>query len=168
VPLVPTSAAISATMSQLATSAVPRLDVFMLHRSGALTTGAVTRWQWPLPTSTITVTARAEGHRLFLSLNGGPEIAYAVIYRPGTTGSSYPFLECTCERSARYLYIHENRIACRICHDLTWPSWQPGQWNTSLRQVDRLRAKLAAAEMQAIKQQQRSAKRLKFVIKASL
>jgi hypothetical protein len=149
---------------RLATNAVPRLDVFMLHRTGALTPGAVTRWQWPLPTMIITVTARVEGHRLFLQINDGPEVAYGVILRPGTTGNTYPFLECICERSARYLYIHENRIACRICHSLTWPSWQPGQWNTSLRQVDRLRAKLAVAEIQAAKVQQRSAKRLKSFI----
>jgi hypothetical protein len=152
---------------RLATNAVPRLDVFMLHLSGALTSGTVSRWQWPLPTLTLTVTARAEGQRLFLSLNDGPEVAYGIILRLGTTGNTYPFLGCTCERSARYLYIRENRIACRICHSLTWPSWQPGQWSTPLRQVDRLRAKLAIAEIQAAKDRQRSAKRLKSLIEAS-
>ena len=32
---------------RLATTACPRLDVFMLHHNGALTSGAVSRWQWP-------------------------------------------------------------------------------------------------------------------------
>jgi len=137
-------------MSRLATNAVPRLDVFMLHRSGALTSGAVTRWQWPLPTMIITVTARAEGHRLFLQLNDGPEIAYGIIYRPGTTGSSYPFLGCTCERSARFLYIHENRIACRRCHDLGYASRTPQRRNTTLRQISRLRIQLIQLEAKAL------------------
>jgi hypothetical protein len=132
---------------RLATNAVPRLDVFMLHRSGALTPGAVTRWQWPLPTMIITVTARVEGHRLFLQINDGPEVAYGVILRPGTTGNTYPFLECTCERSARYLYIHENRIACRRCQDLVYLSRVPPRHNnTTARRFARARAHLAMLE----------------------
>jgi hypothetical protein len=133
-------------MSKLATTAVPRLDVFQLHRQGALVSGAISRWQWPLPTMTITVTARAEGHRLFLSLDDGPEVAYSIILRPGTTGNTYPFLGCTCERSVRFLYIHEGRIACHPCHKLVWPSWRTGYWRTAERRIDRLRAKLAMAE----------------------
>jgi hypothetical protein len=132
---------------QLATNAVPRLDVFMLHRSGALTNGAISRWQWPLPTLTITVTARAKGHRLFLSLNDGPEVAYGVVLRPGTTGNTYPFLECTCERSARYLYIHENRIACRQCHELVYVSRMPPRHNnTTARRFARAKAHVARLE----------------------
>jgi hypothetical protein len=148
---------------QLATNAIPRLDVFMLHRSGALTTGIVTRWQWPLPTLTITVTARTEEHRLFLKLNDGPEIAYFIIRRPGTTGNTYPFLGCTCERSARFLYIHENRIACRHCHKLGYASQLPRQWNTVQRRIKQLRAKLAAAEAEALITLQHPNRRLKSV-----
>ena len=39
----------------LATNACPRLDILMLHRKGALASGAVSRWEWALPTM-----ARAE------------------------------------------------------------------------------------------------------------
>jgi hypothetical protein len=134
-------------MQKLMTNTVPRLDVFLLYRQGALINGVVSKWQWPLPTMTITVTARADGHRLFLRIDDGDEIAYGIITRPGTTGGSYPFLACTCERSARYLYIHENRIACRICHDLVWPAdrWTYGT-RAAIRRVDRARAKLAVLE----------------------
>jgi hypothetical protein len=149
---------------RLATNAVPRLDVFMLHRSGALTTGAVTRWQWPLPTLTLTITARTEGHRLFLAINNGPEVAYGIIHRPGTTGNTYPFLECTCERSARFLYIHEGRVACRRCHDLAWPTEQSGQWShAARRRVERLRAKLALLEQEMIRRPHRTKSRLKSI-----
>jgi hypothetical protein len=147
---------------RLATNAVPRLDVFMLHRSGALTSGAVTRWQWPLPTLTLTITARAEGQRLHLAINDGPEVTYGIILRLGTTGSSYPFLGCTCERSVRYLYIHENRIACQKCHKLEHPAWQPGRWSlAAIRRVDRVRAKLAAMELDLLRATERRAQRLK-------
>jgi hypothetical protein len=155
---------------RLATNAVPRLDVFMLHRSGALTSGAVTKWQWPLPTMTITITARCEGHRLFLSINNGEEIAYSIIRRPGTTGSSYPFLGCTCERSARYLYIHNNHFACRHCHNLGYPSRTPQRRNTTLRRISRLHAQLAMLEAKALETFRRpndSLARLKSILRAT-
>jgi hypothetical protein len=132
---------------RLATNAVPRLDVFMLHRGGFLTSGAVSRWQWPLPAFPLVVIARAQGHRLFLSLNEGEEIACSIIRRPGTTGNTWPHFACTeCERPVRYLYPHNGRIACRSCHDLEWPSRQPGQWDTTSRQIIRLRGQLAMLE----------------------
>jgi hypothetical protein len=145
---------------RLATNAVPRLDVFMLHRSGALTTGAVTRWVWP---PMLTITARCEEHRLFLSLNGSAEVPYVIIRRPGTTGGSYPFLECTCERSARFLYIRNSQIACYRCHGLDYTSRMPRQWNTTMRRLHRTRAKLAALELEALEMARRSNGRLKFI-----
>jgi hypothetical protein len=152
-------------MTKLATNTVPRVDVFMLHRSGALTPGAVTKWQWLLPTLPLIITARAEGHRLFLSLNDGPEVAYGIILRPGTTGNTYPFLECTCERSARYLYIHESRIACRRCHDIVYISRMPPRHNnTTARRCARARAHLAMLEEALML----GSERLKFVPRATL
>jgi hypothetical protein len=139
----------------------------MLHRSGALTNGAVSLWVWPLPTMTITVTARAEEHRLFLSINGCAEVAYSIIRRPGTTGNTYPFLGCTCERSMRFLYIHENCVACRICHNLAWPSRQPGQWNTTARQISRLRGQLAALETRALAESSRRRQPVKSIQEVS-
>jgi hypothetical protein len=143
-------------MQKFMTNAVPRLDVFLLYRAGALVSGVVSKWQWPLPTMTITVTARADGHRLFLRVDDGDEIAYGIVIRPGTTGGSYPFLACTCERSARYLYIHEGHIACRTCHDLVWPA---DRWNwgthAARRRVDRARAKLAVLEQKLLLSQRR-------------
>jgi hypothetical protein len=136
---------------RLVIDAVPRLDVFMLHRSGALTHGFVSQWVWSLPTLPIVVTARVEGHRLFLKLNDGPEVEYGIIQRLGTVGGSYPFLGCTCEQSVRYLYIHENRIACRQCHNLGFPAHQPGQWTRAgFRRIERVRAKLAALELDVL------------------
>jgi hypothetical protein len=152
---------------RLATNAVPRLDIFMLHRSGALTLGAVTRWQWPLPTLTLTITARAEEHRLFLSLNGGPEVAYGIVLRLGTTGNTFPVFECPCERTSRFLYIQDNRIACHHCHNLTWPSRQPGQWNTTARQISRLRGQLAALETRALAESTRRRQSVKTIREAS-
>jgi hypothetical protein len=152
---------------RLATNAVPRLDVFMLHRSGALTSGAITRWQWPLPTMTLTITARAEGHRLFLKLNDEPEVAYGIIRRPGTTGNTFPVFECSCERTSRFLYIQEGRIACHYCQNLTWPSRQPGQWNTTARQISRLRGRLAALETRALAESTRRRHSVKTIQEAS-
>jgi hypothetical protein len=138
--------------TRLPTTAVPRIDVFMLHRGGFLTLGAVSRWQWPLPTLMLTVTARCEGSRVFFAIDDGPEVAYGIIRRLGTTGSSYPFLECSCERSVRYLYVHEGRIACQKCHKLEHPTDLPGQWTRAgFRRVERLRAKLATMELQILR-----------------
>jgi hypothetical protein len=112
---------------RLCTNNLPRLDIFLLLRNGALVHGAISRWIWPLPAFPITVTSRCEDHRLFLRINDAEENAHEIIRRTGTTGNSYPFLGCTCGQSSRYLYIHESRIACRSCHRLDHPSHLPGQ-----------------------------------------
>jgi hypothetical protein len=140
---------------QTSTDAAPRLDAFLLHRQGALIDGAITRWRWPLPIGATTVLARTEGHRLFLAVNDGPETAFGIVPKRGTTGSSYAFLRCTCERSTpypstRFLYILKDRVACRLCHELDYPSRIP-PWNTSRRQFHRARAQLIALELEARK-----------------
>ena len=144
-------------MNESLTDACPRLDAYMLHRRGALVDQAVMRWQWPMPLKTITVTSRVDGHRLFLCINDGPEVAYGIIRRPGTTGSSYPVIECACQKSVRYLYVFGDRIACRICCDLAWPSETP-PWSTASRQLNRERAKLITMELAALRRRQEKLK----------
>ena len=138
-------------MQRLATNACPRLDVFQLHRAGALTNGAVTKWVWVLPAFSLTVTARAEAHRLMLSVNDGLDTSAAITGVPATLGNTYPYFACTaCDRLVRYLYVQNEHIACRRCQNLEFASRQPGQWRTTSRQIARLRAQLAALEAKAL------------------
>lgn len=153
----------------LSTGTCPRIDVFTLHQDGALVHRAITRWQWLLPTMNITVTARVDGHHLFLRLNDSAEVAYSILPKAGTTGNTYPFFGCTCERRARYLYIHGGTIACRHCHRLGYPSRMPPRNNnTTARRLARVKAELAMleAKMLATPQNARLA-RLKPVPRAS-
>jgi hypothetical protein len=144
---------------RVAVSAIPRLDVFlMLYRNGALVDGAISRWVWPLPAFPLTLTARCQNHRLFLRINDGPEISATITAVPATLGNTCPYLACPeCKRQVRYLYVHNNRIACRRCQDLAFPSRQPGQWRTTSRQIARLRAQLVSLEARAL--DERSKKR---------
>ena len=146
-------------VTKISTDALPRIDAFLLHRKGALTDGVVTRWQWPMlpPLPTITVTARAEGCRVFFSVDGRPEVACSVVYKPGNAGSSYPFLQCACERptpypTARYLYIRDGQVACRDCHKLEYPCRiMPRNFNSAQRRLNQARARVATIETEVLR-----------------
>jgi hypothetical protein len=141
---------------RLATNAVPRLDVWMLSREGHLVNGAISKWVWPLPALTLTVTARAMGHRLLCAINNGAETPVMIVGIAATLGNTCPYFACNeCERPVRYLYIHNDRLGCRQCQDLAFPSRQPGQWNTTARQISRLRAQLAMLEARALAESSR-------------
>ena len=108
-------------MQRLATNACPRLDVFQLHRAGALTNGAVTKWVWVLPAFSLTVTARAEAHRLMFSANDGLDTSAAITGVPATLGNTYPYFACTaCDRLVRYLYVQNETLPAAAAR--TWNS----------------------------------------------
>jgi hypothetical protein len=147
-------------VEQYSTDLFPRLDVFQLHRKGALSNGAISKWKWPSPIAPLTIVARAENRQLFLRINNGEEVAFGIVAELATLGGSYPFLRCGCERSARYLYILRGRIACFSCHGLTHPSRMQRWLSTTERRVNKARARLVAAEIEAYNTNR--AKRLKL------
>ena len=61
---------------RLTTDALPALDIFRLHRAGALVAGTTTRLQWPHPhpLAPLTVVVRAEAARVMLSIGGANEL----------------------------------------------------------------------------------------------
>lgn len=135
----------------------PRIDAFLLHRRGALVDGVTTKWEWPLPIGTTTITARADGHRLFLAVNGGAEVAHTIVPKVGTTGNSYAFFECSaCEGSGRFpttrfLYVRNGRVACRDCSKLVWSCRMPSKCNAVRRRLNRARANLVTIEMELLR-----------------
>jgi hypothetical protein len=126
-------------------------DAFALYRAGGFTVGATTNWQWMLGETALTVQARADAGRIFLALDGGDEVPVVIAREPGTLGNSYPLFACPgCDRSARYLYLRNRRLACQRCHNLAFASRHRLRWSPALRRIAKLRAQLAAEEAKAL------------------
>jgi hypothetical protein len=111
----------------------PRIDVWELHRCGALMDGATTELRWG-EHGGYQLAARTPN--LWL---GGTRVL--VVWDEPMPGVGRPWLECPrCNRRSRHLYLRDP-IACRRCHGLRYVS-EHQQQTPGVGRVERLRRKL--------------------------
>jgi hypothetical protein len=120
---------------------VPALNVFALHRAGALVAGTVTTWQWICPATTLTTQVRAEIARVFISVAGGPENVVQIEYLPQYLGGDRPYFVCPgCTTRRWALHLQGQRIVCRRCCNLDYACRH--EWEPALRRAAKLRQRL--------------------------
>jgi hypothetical protein len=115
-----------------------RLDVFSLHREGALVEGVTTRLQW--------------GEKGCLAARRTPDIwidgtRIPVTWDEPIPGVGRPWFECpVCGRRCRHVYLR-GVIACRRCHRLENASRHLRRQTPGVGRVERLRRKLGGCDV---------------------
>jgi hypothetical protein len=125
---------------------VPRLDVWMLSRCGALVEGSAAELAIEGaagavggPPAIRAVNLRREAPNLWID---GTRVAIA--WDEPMPGVGRPWFLCACGHRARYLYLRD-AIACARCHKLQNASRHLNRQVPALGRVVRLRRKLGAA-----------------------
>jgi hypothetical protein len=118
--------------------AVPALRIYALHHAGALVGGATTRWQL----ANYIITVRCEGSHIFLSFEGGDEIAVQIDRFPLFLGGDRPYFVCPgCSRRTWDLYL-KGCVRCRRCCNLDYSCRHDHRWGPAVQQAAKLRARL--------------------------
>src|SRR5215469_274955 len=115
----------------------PRIDIFELHRCGALLNGATTELRWGNHRG-----CQLAAHTPNLLVDG---TRVPVIWDEPMEGCSRPWFECpVCGRRSRHLYLRDP-IACRRCHRLRYLAENLKQ-TPGVGRVERLRRKLGGCD----------------------
>lgn len=132
------------------TDSFRQLDVRRWARDGYLAPGASFRWRWQIEGETVaSINVRVETERAWLRYkvrDAGDEwedMNYAVrlLSQPCHLGGKRQWFECPargCNKRAAILY--GGRVfACRICHDLAYPSQREKKFLRAQRRADKVK-----------------------------
>ena len=115
----------------------PRLNVFALLRSGALTDGVVTRLKWG--EKTCQLTAQRTG---ILLDDGEQQQRIAIIWHSPLPWIGKPAFVCpACNRDCYCLHEKAGVFACRKCHGMSYASRHLYRSVPGVHRVSRLRRK---------------------------
>jgi hypothetical protein len=115
---------------------LPRLDIWMLLQSGALTEGAVTELKW--------------GEKGYWLAKRGPNLLVdgnpiVIAWDEPMPGVERPWFQCQCGRRVRHLYLRDP-IGCRSCLKLDYSSRHLRRQTPGVGRVERLRKKLGGCD----------------------
>jgi hypothetical protein len=137
------------------TDPLPKLDVRLLHRMGALRSGAVAMPSWlqdeALASQIITAVDPVSPDVLILECRvqhpGGDWYLFheqvPLTTTPCTFGGKRIWFRCPgCYGRRAVLFCFGGRFRCRKCHNLAYTSTREREWKRSMRRVAKLRVKI--------------------------
>ena len=118
-----------------------RLDINLLHRSGALMPGATTDWAW----EGVKASIRATHGEIFLSGDRQQTIRFGYISFLNERYVRPRFFCPGCHRGAYHLHDKGGLFACRNCCRYDYRSRHRQRFNPAFARIARLRKKLGAS-----------------------